>query len=761
MVETDAYVGASVCHQGDVRVTTFGRFLRRTKLNEFPQLINILKGEMSFVGPRPEAPDLAELYPPEAKVLFSVKPGLVGPAQLLYRNEEELYPDGVDHKDYYINHILPDKLNVDFKYVLHPSIFKDIKYICLAIKETVFGVITKKHFFENLSQIYLFLLDVVAILGSYFLAIKLRFDVILPATDWEILVKVLPILLLFRISIFIWSGLYGVLIRYLNLHNYLPIVKAVTFSTLLTITSVYLLGYRSFPRSILIIDWFILNSLMVLIRVSGKLIRDKLYRKETSDRKRVLIYGAGKKGILAANWLRDSVEIIGFLDDNRAKRQRRIDHYRVLGGRYDLEPLARIYPIEEVIIAISNLDGRNLKEIISLCYKASVKYTIFTAALGSYSDRTNEEYIRNRKIVQWIGGEELQVDSKQLKVTFSDKGVLLLGPSSTLGNELLKNLSFLNTGEITLLDRYESYLNETLQRSLKFIPNQKLRPIFSSDPLPNSVERILSEERPPEIVMHMGTRKYPYSMKVDPICIVRENIIDTWDLLQLARKAGCELFTMTSSINAANPVNFIQATLRLAESYLQSAACNSTIRNSVVRLYNLLDNRGSLLRRVQDQLRDGRKILLNHPDEEKYFLTASAAAKSVLASASIALDGGGDGNNGIYIPILNGKVKVLDLTKNIIRDCGLDPDRDVEIEYVGSDNPGEWKEGIKFDGQKLRDTAHENVKRLVSVCPFSDKQVEDDIGEFRELVENEDRDGLARKVDQVLRWIQDAGEERL
>jgi lipopolysaccharide/colanic/teichoic acid biosynthesis glycosyltransferase len=101
MVETDAYVGASVCHQGDVRVTTFGRFLRRTKLNEFPQLINILKGEMSFVGPRPEAPDLAELYPPEAKVLFSVKPGLVGPAQLLYRNEEELYPDGVDHKDYY------------------------------------------------------------------------------------------------------------------------------------------------------------------------------------------------------------------------------------------------------------------------------------------------------------------------------------------------------------------------------------------------------------------------------------------------------------------------------------------------------------------------------------------------------------------------------------------------------------------------------------------------------------------------------------
>ena len=81
MLEIPAKVGTSVSPQGDVRVTDFGRILRRTKLNELPQLINILKGDMSFVGPRPEAPDLAELYPEDAKILFSVKPGLVGPAR--------------------------------------------------------------------------------------------------------------------------------------------------------------------------------------------------------------------------------------------------------------------------------------------------------------------------------------------------------------------------------------------------------------------------------------------------------------------------------------------------------------------------------------------------------------------------------------------------------------------------------------------------------------------------------------------------------
>ena len=96
MVETTCRVGHSVSPQGDVRVTRIGRILRRTKVNELPQLVNILKGEMSFVGPRPEVPDLAALYPEEANIVFTVKPGLVAPCQAKFRNEEELYPQGVN-----------------------------------------------------------------------------------------------------------------------------------------------------------------------------------------------------------------------------------------------------------------------------------------------------------------------------------------------------------------------------------------------------------------------------------------------------------------------------------------------------------------------------------------------------------------------------------------------------------------------------------------------------------------------------------------
>ena len=102
MYDSPFLLGPSVCPEDDPRVTPMGRFLRRTKLNEFPQLLNILKGDMTFVGPRPEAPDLAALYPEHAREVFTVRPGLVGPAQILGRNEEEWYPAGIDPQQYYI-----------------------------------------------------------------------------------------------------------------------------------------------------------------------------------------------------------------------------------------------------------------------------------------------------------------------------------------------------------------------------------------------------------------------------------------------------------------------------------------------------------------------------------------------------------------------------------------------------------------------------------------------------------------------------------
>jgi len=113
----------------DNRITAVGGFLRRYKLDELPQFINILKGEMSFVGPRPEVPDFVQLYTTEQREVLSVAPGLTDYASIKYINENELLADKEDPKQYYIDVIMPDKISLGIQYARTHSFIGDIKII--------------------------------------------------------------------------------------------------------------------------------------------------------------------------------------------------------------------------------------------------------------------------------------------------------------------------------------------------------------------------------------------------------------------------------------------------------------------------------------------------------------------------------------------------------------------------------------------------------------------------------------------------------
>ena len=144
MYHRAAGLGPSVSPQGDPRVTPVGKALRRLKLNELPQFINVVKGEMTLVGPRPEAPDLAAAYPEAARRIFSVKPGLVGPNQILGRHEEESYPPGVDPVRFYVEQLLPRKIKVDLEYVDSRSLGKDLEYLIKGALAVVAGAVHRR-----------------------------------------------------------------------------------------------------------------------------------------------------------------------------------------------------------------------------------------------------------------------------------------------------------------------------------------------------------------------------------------------------------------------------------------------------------------------------------------------------------------------------------------------------------------------------------------------------------------------------------------
>ncbi len=112
MVDGAEHRGARVTGAGDVRVTRLGLFLRRHKLDELPQLLNVLRGDMSLVGPRPEVPEFAAHYPEEFARVLSVRPGVTHRATQLFRNEEELLARAADPRSFYVERILPRKLAI-------------------------------------------------------------------------------------------------------------------------------------------------------------------------------------------------------------------------------------------------------------------------------------------------------------------------------------------------------------------------------------------------------------------------------------------------------------------------------------------------------------------------------------------------------------------------------------------------------------------------------------------------------------------------
>lgn len=134
---TDAYKGAAITvGKRDSRITRVGSFLRKFKLDELPQLINVVLDEMSLVGPRPEVKRFVDLYSTEQREVLSIKPGITDYASIQFRNENELLEGKPDPIDFYIREIMPVKLKLNLEYIKNRSFLGDLGIIF----KTVFSV---------------------------------------------------------------------------------------------------------------------------------------------------------------------------------------------------------------------------------------------------------------------------------------------------------------------------------------------------------------------------------------------------------------------------------------------------------------------------------------------------------------------------------------------------------------------------------------------------------------------------------------------
>jgi len=135
---SDAASGSAITQAKDPRITRVGRVLRRWKLDELPQIWNVVRGDMSFVGPRPEDPRFVLRYTPEQRDVLSVRPGITGPSQLVFREEERLL-DTDDPETTYIRDILPRKLLIDLEYARRHNLLDDMRILVQTLLSSAGG----------------------------------------------------------------------------------------------------------------------------------------------------------------------------------------------------------------------------------------------------------------------------------------------------------------------------------------------------------------------------------------------------------------------------------------------------------------------------------------------------------------------------------------------------------------------------------------------------------------------------------------------
>lgn len=140
MVANADSIGDGITAYHDERITRIGRFLRKTKLDELPQLFNVLRGEMSIIGPRPEAPEYVKFYTEKQRDVLKVRPGITGPSQIENRDEKEKLKRCDNPEKYYVNVLMPEKLEIDLQYVRNHCLKSDLKFLF----ETIIAILWKK-----------------------------------------------------------------------------------------------------------------------------------------------------------------------------------------------------------------------------------------------------------------------------------------------------------------------------------------------------------------------------------------------------------------------------------------------------------------------------------------------------------------------------------------------------------------------------------------------------------------------------------------
>ena len=690
--------GPAVTGKFDFRITRVGAFLRRTKLDELPQLVNVLAGQMSLVGPRPEAPAYVAQWTEAERAILAFRPGMTGPTQIAYIDEEELLagdPDAV-----YLSEVMHAKLAVDLQYVREYSLRRDLGILW----KTAAGILSagerrsnrprrRYTLRERLASAHLgaLMLDAFLAAVAAAMAVGLRIDrnniFAAIATYWIFV----PLAAIVRPAGFLIAGAYLRVWRYPTVSDAALVVSSLAAGSLIMTILIFVVmqpwafpGTVGFPRSAIIIEFLVsfivLGGLRFASRIRQEAIEEGTAPSVAGPPRPVLIYGAGEAGAHLVREMRRNralrLEPVAFLDDDPAKRGQQIYGVDIVGGAQDLPAVVAEREVAEVIVAMPRIGGDRLRQIVALCEAANVSVRTLPAVTELLDDTVSVNRVRPVRVEDLLRREQIEIPEEPMRSLIQGRTVLVTGAGGSIGSELCRQIASLGARRIVLFERAETplyYIDEELRRRF---PGTEHAAVIGDVTDEGAVWRVFDLERP-SVIFHAAAQKHVPLSEANVPATVWTNVRGTRLVAEAAARVPVDAFIFISTDKAVDPSSVMGATKQVGEALVRRIGESADGRFVVVRFGNVMGSQGSVLELFRQQISDGGPVTVTHPDMTRYFMTIPEAVRLILFAGAV-----GD-RGAVHVLNMGQPIRILELARELIRLSVPSGEKDIAIAFTG------------------------------------------------------------------------------
>jgi FlaA1/EpsC-like NDP-sugar epimerase len=513
-------------------------------------------------------------------------------------------------------------------------------------------------------------------------------------------------------SVFLLTGLYRGIWRFASLPDLFNIARAVSLTVLVFLPVMFVLTrLEAWPRSTLLIDWFVLIALLGGPRLAYRLFKDRgldhfLERVKHQSVPVLLISAKEGADTFIREMRRDPravYRVVGVLADTPSRVGREIYRVPVLGTIDALEPVVERLDRhgkrpQKLIITAQNLPGDQVRRLLDRADALAIPLARLPRLTDFQRNLDHpERALEPIALEDLLGRPQAVLDRDAMAQLIRGRRVLVTGAGGTIGAELVRQIAAFSPSRLVLLDSSEFALYgiemELRERFPALAPTPLLRDVRERA----QVDEVVAAERP-EIVFHAAALKHLPMVEANPIEGMLTNVIGSRNVAEAARAFGASLVVMISTDKAVNPTSVMGATKRVAESFCQAldlyearrrAPLEHGTRYVTVRFGNVLGSTGSVVPLFARQLAAGGPLTVTDPEVTRFFMTVREAVELVLQASTLSPARGSSATRGkIFVLDMGEPVKIVDLAHQMIRLAGRRPGRDVGIEFIGL-RPGE------------------------------------------------------------------------